>query len=123
MCRKMYRVDNRKEASIVYHQRWGQHGPTGIAPAYNLLVSVPEKCATEWWFFILEYLNFPQDGWPRGREYNQMKNVQRQHLVPMLYDLPGAAQHIKDEGITIAVVRHPFVRLYSGTFLTYRNHE
>jgi hypothetical protein len=64
--------------SLTFHKDFHQHGPTGkylpsllitsfqaIAPAYNLLVSVPEKCGSEFWFAIVEYLNFPQPSWPK----------------------------------------------------------
>jgi len=34
----------------------------------------------------------------------------------MLKDIEGAAESIHDHGTTIAVVRHPFLRLYSGLY-------
>ena len=35
----------------------------------------------------------------------------------MLNDIEGAAESILNHGTTIAVVRHPFLRLYSGLSL------
>jgi len=83
-----------------------------IAPAYNFLVSVPEKCGSEFWFKIFEYLNFPQISWPR--DGTDKKHYQMKYIIPMVHDISGAAESIQESGVTVAVVRHPFIRLYSG---------
>ena len=83
-----------------------------IAPAYIFLVSVPEKCGSEFWFKIFEYLNFPQISWPR--DGTDKKHYQMKYIIPMVHDISGAAESIQESGVTVAVVRHPFIRLYSG---------
>merc|ERR1712130_427406 len=120
MCKDRLNLDNRLENNIIYHQReWFEHGPTAIVPSYNLLVSVPEKCGTEYWFLLFEFLNFPQETFPKGKEKfkkgtNDFKNIQRLHMIPMLYSITGGRQSVKNDGVTMAVVRHPFLRLYSA---------
>ena len=86
-----------------------------IFKAFNILISVPEKCGSEFWFKIAEYLNFPQLSWPKDNF--DKKKQQRHYLLPMLNDIEGAAESILNHGTTIAVVRHPFLRLYSGLSL------
>jgi hypothetical protein len=97
---------------IVYHSSFKEHGPTAVIPAFNILISVPEKCGSEFWFKIAEYLNFPQLSWPKNNF--DKKKQQRLYLLPMLKDIEGAAESVHNHGTTIAVVRHPFLRLYSA---------
>ena len=96
----------------VYHSGFRQHGPTALIAAYNLIVSVPEKCGSEFWFKIAEYLNFPQVTWPK--DGTDKKMYQRHYLLPMLNSLDGAAAALEAHGASIAIVRHPFLRLYSA---------
>ena len=96
----------------VYHSGFRQHGPTALVAAYNMLISVPEKCGSEFWFRIAEYLNFPQITWPK--EGSDKKMYQRHFLLPMLNSLEGAGEALEAHGATIAIVRHPFLRLYSA---------
>ncbi|CBY07533.1 unnamed protein product [Oikopleura dioica] len=98
--------------SLTFHKDFHQHGPTAIAPAYNLLVSVPEKCGSEFWFAIVEYLNFPQPSWPKNS--TDKKHYQRKHILPMISSIDGASESIMKRGSTVAVVRHPFLRVYSA---------
>ena len=83
-----------------------------IVPAYNLLVSVPEKCGSEFWFRIAEYLNFPQETWPKSSP--DKKKYQRMYMLSMINSLENVPASIEENGTTIAIVRHPFLRLYSA---------
>ena len=71
----------------VYHKSFDQHGPTAIIPTYNLLISVPEKAGSEFWFQMAEYLNFPLDEWPKLTK--NKKTYQRLHLLPMMAEMSG----------------------------------
>jgi len=105
------------ETEIIFHFDFREHGPSGVVPAYNLLISAPEKCASEFWFRIMEFLNFPQVSWPRGQ--TDKKHYQMRYMLPMVHEIEGAAQSIATKGSTLAIVRHPLLRLvsaYSGFF-------
>ena len=85
---------------------------SGVVPAYNLLISAPEKCASEFWFRIMEFLNFPQVSWPRGQ--TDKKHYQMRYMLPMVHEIEGAAESLATRGSTLAIVRHPLLRLVSG---------
>ena len=122
-CLAFFDLDNHDQNNIVYHRRsWFEHGPTGIAPQYNLLVSVPEKCGTQFWFNLLHHFNFPSyssenvDDNEFSARAEDAKSFQRTSVIPTCYNM---RQEILERGITVAVVRHPFLRLHSGNFYTY----
>jgi len=96
----------------VYHNGFREHGPTAVVPAYNFLVSVPEKCGSEFWFRIAEYLNFPQSTWPKNAP--DKKKYQRMFMLSMINSLPMVPASLEENGTTVAIVRHPFLRLYSA---------
>ena len=60
----------------------------------------------------MEFLNFPQVSWPRGQ--TDKKHYQMRYMLPMVHEIEGAAQSISTKGSTLAIVRHPLLRLVSG---------
>ena len=80
----------------VYHKSFDEHGPTAIVPTYNLLVSVPEKAGSEFWFQLAEYLNFPMNAWPKLTK--NKKTYQRLHLLPMMAEMTGVPEAIQQYG-------------------------
>lgn len=60
----------------------------------------------------MEFLNFPQVSWPRGQ--TDKKHYQMRYMLPMVHEIEGAAQSIATKGSTLAIVRHPLLRLVSG---------
>ena len=80
----------------VYHQSFNEHGPTAIVPTYNLLISVPEKAGSEFWFRLAEYLNFPVNEWPKLTK--DKKTYQRLHLLPMMAEMDGVPAALENYG-------------------------
>ena len=54
LCKREYNLDNEDEMNVIYHRdAWFDHGPTVIDITHKVLISVPEKCGTEFWFMLM----------------------------------------------------------------------